>query len=175
MENQSENVDLDKVEERFSVLYLSIKTEGVRKYLKIDIEADPKTLLKPVPANRLKNLEHFARWLFGDARHEPLFSDSRRVDDFGRMLTSASTVAYLERNEKPSFDVAKRLAGVSEVEVSEHIEAAADQAEEALSAAHFHKKSSRVEQAVERLGIDTAQLISLFPSVAAKLKDKFAR
>lgn len=165
MEGHSEKVDVEKVEERFSVLYLSLKTEGARTYLQVDIDADPDTASKPVPQSHLKHLERFARWLFGDAKHEPLFTDSRKVDDFGRMLLSEKTVEYLERTEKPSFEVAKRMAGVSESEVAKHVETAADEVEEALRAAHLHKGSNRVEEAVRRLTLDTLQLVKLYPKL----------
>jgi len=170
MEEQSEKVDIEKVEERFSVLYLSIRSDGVRKYLDIDVDADPKTAKKPVPQSRLDQLENFARWLFGDAKHEPLFTDSRRVDEFGKVLSNRKAVDYLERTPKPSFEVAKRMAGVSESEVAMHIETAADEAEEALRAAHIHKESQRVKEAVDRLAMDTVQLVKLFPSLEEKIK-----
>lgn len=101
MEKHDEEVDVEKVEERFSVLFLSLRTEGVRTYLNIDIEADPKAAQRPVPPKQLKNLSNFARWLFGDEKHEPLIADSRKVDEFGRILLSAPAVEYLERTERP--------------------------------------------------------------------------
>jgi hypothetical protein len=170
MEEHAESVDVDKVEERFSVLYLSLRTEGVRKYLHIDIDADTKTARRPVPSNKLRELESFARWLFGDEKTQPLFTDSRRVDDFGRILLSSTAVDYLQRTEKPAFEVAKRMAGVSESEVAGHIETAADEAEEALRAAHTVKSSKRVKEAVSRLGLDSIQLIKLFPDVQESMK-----
>lgn len=170
MESQSDRVDVKRVEERFSVLYLSIRSDGVRKYLSINIEADAKTAKKPVPKSRLDQLENFARWLFGDSKNEPLFTDSRRVDEFGKILSNRKAVAYLERTPKPSFGVAKRMAGVSESEVARHIETAADEAQEALRAAHTHKNSPRVKEAVERLGMDTVQLVKMFPDVQKKVR-----
>jgi hypothetical protein len=170
MEDHSDTVDVERVEERFSVLSLSLRTDGVRKYLKIDIEADPKTASKPVPKSRIQQLENFARWLFGDSKSAPIVSDSRRVDDFGRILASSKGVDYLERTEKPSFDVAKRMAGVSEEEVATHIETAADEAQEALRVAHHHKDSTRVREAVLRLVIDSVELARLFPTVMERAR-----
>jgi len=170
MEQHDEDVDVERVEERFSVLYLSLRTEGARSYLNIDIEADPKAARRPVPPARLKQLANFARWLFGDDKHEPLFTDSRRVDDFGRILLKERAVEYLERTDQPSFDVARRMAGVAEAEVAKHIERAADEAEEALRAAHNYKSSSRVETAVGRLAPDAVELARLFPAVLDKLR-----
>ena len=170
MESQSDRVDVQKVEERFSVLYLAIRSDGVRKYLSINIEADAKTAKNPVPKSKLDQLENFARWLFGDKKQEPLFTDSRRVDEFGKILSNRKAVEYLERTAKPSFGVAKRMAGVSESEVARHIETAADEAEEALRAAHTHKNSPRVKEAVDRLGMDTVQLVKLFPDVQKKVR-----
>lgn len=41
MEEEGEDIDLKRVEDRFSVLYLSLRTNGVQQYLQIDINADP--------------------------------------------------------------------------------------------------------------------------------------
>jgi hypothetical protein len=170
MESASSTVDTAKVEERFSVLYLSLRAEGVRQYLHIKIDADPKTARKPVPQKRIKQLENFALWLFGNSKHGPLFTDSRKVDDFGRILTSKQAVEYLERSDQPSFEVAKRMSGVSEVQVATHIETAADETEEALRAAHQHKASRRVAEAALRLSRDVVQLAKLFPSVVESIE-----
>lgn len=122
MENATDTIDVAKVEERFSVLYLSLRTNGVQQYLQIDIEADPKAARTPVPRNHLEQLANFAKWLFGTAKADPIVADSRDVDDFGKVLESEAAVKYLERNEAPSFSVARRIAGVSESEVADHIE-----------------------------------------------------
>jgi hypothetical protein len=172
MEQESEQVDVEKVEQRFSVLYLSLRTVGVRQYLDIDIDADPKAARRPVPKERLEQLANFARWLFGDDQHEPVVSDSRQVDDFGRILESDAAVEYLERTESPSFAVARRMSGVAESEVAEHVERAADEVEEALKAAHQHRTSRRLQRAVKRLAQDTGQLVDVFPAVREQLEEE---
>ncbi len=172
MEEATDRIDVAKVEERFSVLYLSLRTNGVQKYLQIDIEADPKSAKKPVPRDHLEQLANFAKWLFGTGKIDPIIADSRQVDDFGKVLESKAAVQYLERNESPSFSVARRMAGVSESEVADHIERAADEVEEALKAAHQHKSSKRLQVAVKRLGTDTLQLLNVFPTVKAELFDE---
>jgi hypothetical protein len=95
MEDRDE-IALENVEKKFSVLYLSLRTEGAQKYLQIDIQADPAKAKKPVPPSRLKALTYFAQWLFGDDKNPPLFTDSRYVDDFGKILESPKGVEYLE-------------------------------------------------------------------------------
>jgi hypothetical protein len=169
MEEEAEGIAVEKVEERFSVLYLSLRTLGVQQYLHLEIEADPETARRPVPQDRLKQLTNFARWMFGTNKQEPLIADSRQVDAFGKVLESETAIAYLERNEMPSFAAARRMAGVAESEVAEHVELAADEAEEALKAAHQHKTSPRLQQAVRRLGSDVLQLLALFPTVKQDL------
>jgi len=168
MENQAD-VEVEKVEERFSVLYLSLRTKGAQQYLQIDIDADPETAKNPVPPARLEQLVSFARWLFGTEKQDPIVDDSRQVDAFGKILESGAAVEYLERSESPSFAVARRMAGVAESEVAEHVERAADEAEEALKAAHQHKASRRLQHAVKRLGSDTMQLLEVFPSIRKEL------
>jgi len=169
MENSERTIDVGKVEERFSVLYLSLRTKGVQTYLDIDIEADPKTAKKPVPAAKLQQLANFAKWLFGTEDLEPIIPDSRQVDEFGRILEQSAAVDYLERNEKPSFAVARRMAGVAESEVSSHVERAADEIEEALKAAHQHRSSKRLQEAVRRVGGDAVQLLGIFPAIKREI------
>jgi len=166
------DVPKGQFEERFSVMYLSLRTQGVRKYLKIDINADPKTAKRPVPKSHLKALTKFALWLFGDGERLPIFSDSRQVDNFGRILESEEASKYLERTEKPSFDIALRMAGGDEPEILKLIEKAADNIELALTRVHQYKKAKRIQGAVGRLGADAIQLLEIFPQIKEKLKEK---
>lgn len=167
MEDQ-DDISLKHVEDKFSVLYLSLRTNGVQKYLDINIKADPKTARRPVPSSRLKALARFALWLFGDEKTLPLVKESRQVDSFGVILESKKAVEYLERSERPNFETAFRIAGGDEPEVIRLIEKAADNIELALSRAHLHVKSEKLRLAVDRLGADSVQILRLFPEVHKK-------
>jgi hypothetical protein len=164
-----EKISLENVEEKFSVLFLSLRSDGVQKYLNIDIAADPQKARRPVPKNHLRQLQNFALWLFGTKTKPPLVKDSRQVDDFGRILASKKAVEYLERTDRPSFDIAFQLAGGDEPEVVRLIDQAADSIEAALSRAHLHGKSKKVRASAERLGRDALQLVSLFAGLREEL------
>jgi ParB-like chromosome segregation protein Spo0J len=163
-----EEISIESVEEKFSVLYLSLRTNGVRRYLQVDIEAGPGAALKPVPRSRLDALRHFAMWLFGDEKNPPIVRDSRQVDQFGAILESKKAVEYLESSAKPSYDVAFRISGGDEPHLVNLVEAAAGNIEEALSRAHLHTNSKRLQSAVERAYLGVERLADLFPAVRAR-------
>lgn len=169
MEEQAD-ISIKNVEQEFSVLFLSLRTAGVQQYLNIDISASPDKAEKPVPPRRLNALTNYARWLFGDETKLPLFTDSRYVDKFGKILESDEAVYYLERTEKPNFEVAYRIAGGDEPELVNLLEQAADNIELALSRVHQYKKSKKIQKAVERLGIDALQLLDVFPQINQKIE-----
>jgi hypothetical protein len=167
---ETTDISEEQFKDRFSVMYLSLRTQGVQKYLQIDIYADPKSAKKPVPKSRLKELVNFSLWLFGkDEKQRPLFSDSRQVDNFGRILENKEAVEYLIRAEQPSFDVALRTAGGDEPEIIMLIEKAADEVELALTRIHFFKKSKKIQDAVKRFGTDAEQLLKIFPDIRKQL------
>lgn len=167
-----ESVDIDRVEDKFSVLYLSLRTSGAQKYLHIDIKAEPNAALEPVPKEHLDNLANFSKWLFGKNKTEPLFTDSRQVESFGKILESPEAVDYLERTESPRFEQAFRKAGLGEENLIELIATADDNVQLALQDAHLHKKSDQLLKAVSRLSKDVLQLTSIFPSVKQELKEE---
>lgn len=167
-----EDIALHQVEKKFSVLFLSLRTEGVRRYLNIDINADPATARRPVPKAHLKNLANFAKWLFGTETEPPIIKDSRQVDQFGRVLESERAVQYLERSVRPSFEVAFQMAGGDEPEVVRLVEEAADNIELALGRAHRYAKSRALRKAVERFGEDAAQLLKLFPAIRSRVLEE---
>jgi len=168
MENL-QDISVEHVEDKFSVLYLSLRTKGVQKYLQIDIHGDQHSAKTPVPKSHLKALANFALWLFGDEKHEALLRDSRQVDKFGQILESKEAVDYLERTEEPKFDVAVRIAGGDEPELIRLIERATDNVELVLSTAHHYRESERLIQAVRRLNEDVEQLTKIFPVLAKSL------
>jgi ParB-like chromosome segregation protein Spo0J len=170
-EDLGEQISLKQVEKKFSVLYLSLRTSGVQKYLQIDIHADPQSAKKPVPPDKLQNLVDYALWLFGDDEREPVVTDSRLVDKFGKVLESADAVKYLKRSEHPIFETAYRLAGGDEAETIELIERAADNIRQALGTVHHFTHSKDMHKAVKRFGRDAIELLSKFPEIKNDLVD----
>ncbi|UYT54529.1 hypothetical protein OHI65_09200 [Brucella sp. MAB-22] len=169
-----EGISIDKVEERFSVLFLSLRTEGVKTYLNIDVLAEPKAAKRPVPSDKLAHLVNFSRWLFGNEKVPPLVADSRQVDNFGHILESEKAVEYLERTVEPRFDTAFQLAGGDAPEIARLIDSAADDIEAALSRVHLYADDTSVRQAVSRLGQDSFQLLRSFPEIYSDLLTKYS-
>jgi hypothetical protein len=168
----SDKVSIGRVEEKFSVLFLSLRSEGTQKYLSIDIEADPKKAKAPVPKSKLNQLANFALWLFGDEKNEPIVKDSRQVDRFGEILESDAAVEYLERTDKPNFETAFRIAGGAESGIVRLLDSASDDVRQALATAHLHKKSGPVLKSVRRLSLDVKQLLDVFPSVRREVLEE---
>ena len=165
-----ENFSVEDAEGRFSVMYLSLRTQGVQTYLNIDILADPRTAQMPVPKTHLNALTKFALWLFGDQQLPPLFTDSRRVDDFGRILENSQAVQYLEETKRPNFEYAFQLSGGGESEIAQLFNEAATNVQLALSRVHHYKDSEDIQEAIKRLGIDVQQLLNIFPSIREELQ-----
>jgi hypothetical protein len=165
----NEEISLEKVEEKFSVLYLSLRTAGVQRYLGLNLQAEPAEAQNPVPHERMHKLENFARWLFGTEEKLPLFTDSRMVDNFGVILDSDEAVEYLEQADRPNFEVAFRKAGGDEPELAKLINNAANNIQLALTRIHHYTQSENIKIAVERFGLDAWQLLSLFPEIRGNL------
>ncbi len=163
------DIPAENFENRFSVFYLSLRNQGTQQFLHIDVSQAPEKVREGIPKRHLNALRDFALWLFGDEKRLPLFSDSRQVDRFGRVLESPEAVEYLRRSHSPSFEVAVRMAGGDLPEAIKLVQDATDKVEEALRVAHHHAKNKKLEEASARLGRSTKQLIRLFPAVKDSL------
>ena len=146
-----EGISVSEVEQKFSVLNLSLRTKGVQQYLGIDLKAPPEQAKTPVAEDRLPHLANLARWMFGTKQLDPLFTDSRNVDKFGRVLQSAEAVKYLESTERPVFTMATRKAGADDEEVVSYLEIAGDNIELSLSLIHLFEGQQLIKKPLERL------------------------
>lgn len=162
-------VSQEGLERRFSVLFLSLRESGVQSFLGINIRAEPEEAKHPVPSENEENFSHFSIWLFGTDDRKPLFSDSRYVGDFGRILSVPDAVDYLRDSPEPSFDLALQKAGVEQEEVANQLREASNQMELALSRVHLHLDSEEVQKAIRRLALNAKELILKFPSVAQEV------
>lgn len=164
MEGQN-GIHIPSVEEKFSVLTLSLRTDGVQSYLGVDISVDPDKAERPVPPSKLNHLVKFALWLFGNDEEgiQPLVTDSRQIENFGKILESSKGVQYLESTNTPRLETAYRIAGGAAAEVAQFLEQAWFQLEEALGVIHHVKQSTRVKEASERIVRDVERLLTVYP------------
>jgi hypothetical protein len=98
-----------EVEDKFSVLFLSLRSPGVREFIGLDLNAAPEGAHDPVPAQKKEDLARYIGWLFGSKEKKPIVKDSRQVDRFGEMLAEPRAVAYLKESAEPQFDIAYSL------------------------------------------------------------------
>jgi hypothetical protein len=164
-----EEISIDHVEDRFSVLFLSLRESAVQQFLGIDLNAEPEQARLPVPPERLESLSDFSNWLFGSAERPPLFTDSRDVGRFSRILASDEAVSYLRSTDRPNFEVAYQRAGGDEPDLIERIQTATDEIELALGRIHLFKDSEEVQKVVHRFGLDSVELLSKFPTIWAEI------
>jgi len=169
MEELEEEISLEKVEDKFSVLFLSLRESNVQDFLGININAEPSNAKKPVPKNKIKDLGYFSAWLFGKDDRAPLFTDSRYVNKFARILGSPQALSYLRSTPDPSFEIASMKAGADEPELEERIRRATDEIEMTLTTIHLYKNSKSIKKAIDRFARGAIALIENFPDKYAEL------
>ena len=159
-------VSEEGIDRRFSVLFLALREPGVRDFLGVDIRAEPEAARTPIPKSKTKNLSDFVSWLFGSGNSGPLFTDSRNVGKFARILSSDQAVAYLRSLPEPNFDLALQKAGIEDEEIENQLKEANNQMELALSRVHHHLESEAIQKAVRRLARNAKELVLKFPCIA---------
>ena len=172
MEDSVPDFSVEDARGRFSVMYLSLRTQGVQAYLDIKISADEEAAKTPVPKTHLDALADFAHWLFGIQGEGRLFTDSRRVDDFGRILENDRAVRYLKENTKPDFEYAFQLAGGAESKIVQRLNEAANNIELVSGRVQHYTDSEGIREAIKRLGIDVETLLIFFPSIRQELQER---
>jgi hypothetical protein len=160
---QTENVDETKIIEKFSVLFLALRSAGVQNFLGVDIAADPVAATTPVPDSHITNLRDFVRWLFGQEDVEPLVKDSRQIDKFARILESGEAVAYLRSASRPTIEHAYVISGGEAAEILSLLSASAFNVEQALATLHLYEGDDDIAKVVMRLVKAARQIEKLFP------------
>jgi len=145
---ESANIDVKRVEDKFSILFMSLRSAGIRNYLEVDPTADVDRARHPVKKSNVPKLVNVARWLFGDA---PVLKDSRDLDEFGRVLDSVEGREYLESAERPTWETARQIAGLGVEDLIELVNKAGHNVDVTLVKANQFLSSEGLAAAVERL------------------------
>ena len=156
----TEDFNVEEVRNRFSVLFLSLRSQRVRTFLGIVAKfgVDPRSVFPPISEDYIVNLRRFSLWLFGDSDNRPVVKDSRDIDRFAAVLGSEEGVEYLSTSSQPSLDTAMLIAGVNSDEVYKLVMTATYNLEEALSSLHHHRHETRLVEISRRLVANAEQV-----------------
>ena len=168
----TEDVVIEKIEDKFSLLYLSLRTAGVQKYLGINIKAEPEEAALPVPLENEEKLVRYSKWMFGDAKTTGILGDSRNIDKFGKILLSEEAVTYLEESSSPNLDMALKKSGGDTEETLSLLIQAGDNLEIAFSTLHIHADKPEIQKIANRLALHLVQITNIIPSLKAVVKEK---
>ena len=160
------------VQNRFSVMYLSLRTPGVQQRLGLDMQGLPKRNRFPVEKKNLPILKHFARWIFGDDNRLPLFSDSRQVDTFGGLLENDEAFKYLCDSKDARFESARTIAGGDLKETIANVKKASECIRVAISQAHRYSDKKDLQNVMKEFGNDAIQLMSVFRKLQSEFRQK---
>lgn len=155
-----DGVEVGVVADRFSVLFLSLRSKSTQTFLGIQEKfgVTPDKVKPPIDEAHIPNLIEYSKWLFGDAETPPVVQDSRQVDKFARVLASAEGLEYLRSVRRPSLEKAFVIAGGDQEEIYELISTAAYNIQEALSSIHLYKTDERLRTIAKRLVANSDQI-----------------
>ena len=114
---ETEGFDWSEVEERFSLLFLSIRSEGTRDFLGVELKGDAPQADRPIPTAKQVETREFVGWLFGTKDKRSIVGESRNVDRFGEILGEPRAVDYLRRASEPDFETAYSLTASADLVV----------------------------------------------------------
>lgn len=157
---RTEDLDVASVEGRFSLLFLSLRSKHVQRFLGVQDKfgIPPAEVAPPVPDEHIEQLRKYTIWLFGDEETPPIVQDSRQIEKFALVLSSKEALKYLRAMKKPSLSRAYVIAGGEREELYDIISVATYNLEEALSVIHLYKEDERLLKMVKRLIKNTDQI-----------------
>ena len=152
-----EGFDTKVVEDRFSVLFLSLRNRSVQSFIGVaeKFGLEPSDVTPPIDDEHLEHLREYILWLFGQGDKDAIVTDSRDVDKFGRVLASEAGLRYLRNVTKPNLEQAFIAAGGDKEEVYELVSTATYSLQQALSTIHLYKTDQRVLD-ISKLMLDHA-------------------
>ena len=158
--DEIEDIHVDTVRDRFSVLFLSLRSRHVQKFLGIEeaFTLSPEEVKPPIDRNHISHLKDYTLWLFGDSENEAIVQDSRQVEKFARVLSSDDALDYLRAVPRPNLEKAFVIAGGDQEEIYELISKASYNLQEALSSLHLYKENPRLISIAKRLIANTEQI-----------------
>jgi hypothetical protein len=153
----------------FGVLMRSLQSPGVLAFLGISFPGDPSKSKSPIPDEKGSDFALFVKWTFGTNDIARILPDSRRLTDWGKILSSPEAVSYLKRTSSPSFDRAWFRSGGESESLTDSLLRAVDALEASIPLVPLHKDDPAIGRAVERCADFVALLLRDFPDTKKRL------
>lgn len=166
---EEDELPLEQLEDRFSLLYSSLSNPSVQSFLGISMDLTVEEVNVPIKPENIDNLKFVVRCLYGDRKDKkPIVSDTRYITEFGKILESREAIDYIHKAKRPDFHTAYDLAGGSEQDIKEMIYEASVAIRSILGRVHLHKKSDSIRKAVKEFKLDSKALLDHFPDIVAE-------
>ena len=155
-----EELDTKGVENRFSVLFLSLRNKAVQHFLGVEstFSVAPQNVAPPIDNDHINHLREFAKWLFGHNDTPAVVKDSRNIDRFARVLASETGLEYMRSVRRPDLDHAFVISGGDKEEVHELLVSATYNLRQALSTIYLYKGDERIIKTARKLVAATDEI-----------------
>lgn len=100
---------LERARDDFSVFFLSLREEGIRRFLNISLDMPPDAVRAGIAGLSAERVERFLLWMFGSDETEAFIGESRNIKKFAEILSTPEAVAYISDRKEPSFALAYAL------------------------------------------------------------------
>lgn len=97
---------LDRARDDFSVFFLSLREDGVRRYLDISLDIPPHDVLPAIDGVDKAKITKFLVWMFGSEEQDSLLGESRNIKKFAEVLSTPDALTYINERPSPSLDIA---------------------------------------------------------------------
>jgi hypothetical protein len=159
------DLDTDGIVDSFSLMDVALSQKGVKEFVGIGASTQVVAGSEPVPSDMKDNLAELISFVWGDAEHEPVITDSRQIKKLGRIITNPSGLDSLR--EGKSLDEASVDAATSEFDPIESLVGKIQAAAKAASTANResrtlsdeHLLDDRVASAIEGFQEEASQLL----------------
>ena len=102
-------LDAERVKRKFGVFTRAMTNPGILTFVGAPAAPDVVARAKPLPETKRREVRELFGWLYGEDGVGALITDSRQVDNLGRVLASAEGLAALRRTR--DLDAALAAAG----------------------------------------------------------------
>ncbi len=171
--DEYEEVDIEAVESKFSLLFMSLREANIRKFLGVQLDKSPAKDHHPIPDDHEENLRDYTLWLFGNNKIAPVVPESREMSRFALILGSPDAVKYLRNTDsrRVDFEKAYQVSGGEQDEVFELLKEASYNLESALSTVHLYREDEDVRRITSRISEHVKQLQIVLSDVGSSDDD----